>query len=476
MKIISRKEEKKELEYSERSKKSELICVYGRRRVGKTFLVEQTFREFAFRAVGLEKGTARQQLRSFGQRLTEYGDDIKSAPKNWFEAFSRLDRILSMDSVRRSPNGKKIVFFDEFPWFAAKRSDFLVAFEDYWNRRGTLDGDLLFIICGSATSWIIKNVIKNTGNLYQRVTKNICIEPFTLAETEAFFNDREFDWSREQIAECQMIFGGLPFFFDLMNTSLSPAQNINRLLFEKNALYRDETKRLLEATLSESPVYGQILSKLASAKYGIKKSGLQDETGVSNGTFSRAIQNLVDCGYIIEYKKKYEEYNPLYVQLMDPFLLFHYHYLSKEKRTDSYEDLISDTGRYDNWRGQAFEILCFNNIRSIKSALGISGVKTEYYPWYNSAGEKNKRAQIDMVIERADGITNLCEIKYTNKPFEVDASYEQQLIRKRNIFKEKTGTSQVLKIIMVSAKGLSGTTYTSYISDVITLDDLFERG
>jgi AAA+ ATPase superfamily predicted ATPase len=475
MKIISRKEEKKELEYCERSKKSELICVYGRRRVGKTFLVEQTFKEFAFRAVGLEKGTTKQQLKAFGQRLIEHGDNEKSAPKDWFEAFSRLDKILSLDSVRRSPNGKKIIFLDEFPWFATKRSDFLVAFEEFWNRRGTLEGDIVLIICGSATSWIIKNVIKNTGNMFQRVTQKIFIEPFTLAETETFFKDREFDWSREQIAECQMIFGGLPFFFDLMNTSHSLTQNINRLLFDKDALYRDETKRLLEATLSESPVYEQILSKLAFAKYGMKKAKLQEEIGASSGTYSRAIQDLVDCGYIIEYKKKYEEYNPLYVQLIDPFLLFHYHYMSKEKRIDSFEDLISDIGTYDNWRGQAFEILCFNNTQSIKTALGISGVKTECYPWYNTEDDKNNRAQIDMVIERADKITDLCEIKYTNRPFEIDASYEQQLLRKRDIFKKKTGTSHALKMIMISAKGLAGTAYTTYISDVITLGDLFEK-
>ncbi len=473
MKIISRKEEKKELEYSERSRKSELICVYGRRRVGKTFLVEQTFRDFAFRAVGLENGTTKQQLKSFGQRLIEYGDDIKHAPKDWFEAFSRLDKILSADLARRSPNGKKIVFLDEFPWFATKKSDFLVAFEDFWNRRGTIDGDLLFIICGSATSWIIKNVIKNTGNMFQRVTKKICIEPFTLAETEMFFKDREFDWTREQIAECQMIFGGLPFFFDLMNTSQSLSQNINRLLFDKDALYRDETKRLLEATLSESAIYEKILSKLTSSRYGVKKSKLQEETGAPNGTYGRAIQDLVDCGYVIEYKKKYEEYNPLYIQIVDPFLLFHYHYLTGGKKYDRYEDLVSDMGRYDNWRGQAFEILCFNNLNSIKNALGISGVKTECYPWYNSEDKKNECVQIDMVIERADMITNLCEIKYTNKPFVIDAAYEQQLLKKRDVYKAKTGSTQALKIILISAKGLSGTTHTSYIADVITLDDLF---
>jgi hypothetical protein len=159
---------------------------------------------------------------------------------------------------------------------------------------------------------------------------------------------------------------------------------------------------------------------------------------------------------------------------MDPFLLFHYHFLSKEKKIDCYEELISDTGRYDNWRGQAYEIICFNNIQSIKSALGIGSVKTECYPWYNSDDDKKERVQIDMVIERADHITNLCEIKYTNKPFEMSSSYEQQLIRKRDVFKEKTKTKQALKITMISANGLSGTAYTSYISDTITLDDLFE--
>ena len=271
-----------------------------------------------------------------------------------------------------------------------------------------------------------------------------------------------------------MIFGGLPFFFDLMNTSQSLVQNVNRLLFDKDALFRDETKKLLEATLSESPIYDQILSKLALAKYGIKKAKLQEEIAAANGSFSRAVQDLVDCGYVIEYKKKYEYHNPLYVQLVDPFLLFHYHYLSKDKRIDRYEDLISDMGRYDNWRGQAFEILCFNNANSIKSALGISGVKTECYPWYNTEDKKNERVQIDMVIERADKITNICEMKYTNKPFVVDDSYEKQLLKKRDVYKEKTGTTQALKIVMISAMGVSGTTHTSYISDVITLDELFE--
>ncbi|WP_026499291.1 AAA family ATPase [Butyrivibrio sp. WCD2001] len=474
MKIISRREERRELEYCEKSKKSELICVYGRRRVGKTFLIEQTFKDFAFRAVGLEKGSTKQKLAAFEQRLKEYGDDSKSTPKNWFEAFSRLDKILSKDTVRRSTNGKRIVFFDEFPWFASKRSDFLLAFEEFWNRRGTQDGDLMFILCGSATSWIIKEIIKNTGNMYKRVTKRIYIKPFTLSETELFFKDREFDWQREQIAECQMIFGGLPFFFDIMNPSQSLAQNMDRLLFSKDALYKGETQKLLEATLSSSPIYGKILRTIAFSKYGIKKSKVKEMLGIPDGTYFRAIEDLVDCGYIIEYKKEYEDYNPLYIQLADPFLLFHYYYIEKQNK-NSYDDVVTDVGYYSNWRGQAFEMLCLQNESCIKGALGIGSVETDIYPWYNSEDEKDERAQIDIVIERADKITNLCELKYSNTPFEIDAAYEQDLIRKREIYREKTGTKQALKIIMISAKGLKGTAHTSYVSEVITLDDLFDQ-
>jgi predicted AAA+ superfamily ATPase len=367
MKIIGRKTEKKELENCEKSNKSELVCVYGRRRVGKTFLVEQTYGDyFAFRATGLEKGNTRQQLKAFNQRLIESGDEVKTIPKNWFEAFSRLDKLLSGEQIRRSPHNKKIVFLDEFPWFATQKSDFLLAFEDFWNRKGTQHGDLLFVICGSATSWIIKNVLDDSGSMFHRVTMQIFVAPFTLSESEQFFADRDFGWAREQVMECQMVFGGLPFFMELMNTDESFRQNVDRLLFSTNALLKDETSRLLEATLKKSPVYSQVLEKLSFHSCGMKKADCQIELNVPTGTFARTIEDLEKCGYIIEYKRHYEKGNPLYIQLADPFLLFHYHFLSKGKELSSYDELTNDTGLFTNWRGHAFELLCLHHIDRIK--------------------------------------------------------------------------------------------------------------
>ncbi len=474
MKIIGRRKESIELEQCDKSKKSELVCVYGRRRVGKTFLIEQTFGDyFAFRATGLEKGTTRDQLKAFNQRLKECGDSTKTIPKDWFEAFSRLDKILTNSNVTLSPHNKKIVFLDEFPWFATPRSDFLLAFEDFWNRRGTQSGDFIFIICGSATSWMLKNVLDNSGSMFHRVTTQIFVPPFNLAETELFFKDREFGWSRDQIMEYQMVFGGLPFFMDLMNGNESFRQNVDRLLFRHNALLQDETSRLLEATLKNAPIYGQILAMLSPHNYGMKKSECQQKLKVAVGTFSRAIEDLVKCGYVTEYTRDYEKGNPLYIQLVDPFLLFHYHFLTTKNNLSCFDDLTVDAGLYSNWRGHAFEVLCMQHIDQIKKALGISGVKTNCFPWINPGQEES--AQIDLVIERADKVTNICEMKCTDHPFNMSKEYDTSLLRKRDIYQKKTGTKQALKIVLVSAMGLSGVAHTEHISNVITLDDLFEK-
>lgn len=475
MMIIGRKKEQNVLAQCEKSGKSELVCVYGRRRVGKTYLIEQTFSEqFAFRATGVESGNTRVQLKAFHERLRACGDQSRSIPANWFEAFSRLEQLLSSETIIRSPHGKKIVFLDEFPWFATARSDFLAAFGEFWNRCGTYRGDLLFIICGSATSWIIGNLIENTGSLYNRVTCQIFLRPFTLRETEKYFQSREFDWSRRQIAECQMIFGGLPYFFDLLNANESLVWNIDMLCFQPNALLRHESKRLLEATLKKSKVYEDILSLLSEYPYGLDKSVCPETLGIPGGTFNRAADELEKCGYIWEYKQPHRKNHPLRIQLVDPFLLFHYHFLSG-KQADSFKSFQSftrDEGKYLNWRGHAFENLCLNHISEIKNALGISGVETETFPWVSERQQSG--AQIDLVIERADLITNLCEIKFTDQPFPITSDYEQVLLNKMQVFQEETKTKQSLKLVLISAEGLSGKAHQERIAHVITLDDLFE--
>ena len=475
MKIIGRKNEILELEQCEKSGKSEFVCVYGRRRVGKTYLVEQLFaNHLTFRATGVENGNTRTQLKSFHQRLVESGDKTKNVPKNWFEAFSRLEKILNSEDATCSIHGKRIVFFDEFPWFATPKSDFLMAFGEFWNRCGTAGNNFMFIICGSATSWIIGNILENTGSLYDRVTCQIFLKPFSLKETELFMNDRGFGWSRKQIAECQMVFGGLPYFLDLLNPNESLVWNIDYLCFNQHALLRHESKKLLESTLKKSPVYDNIMEFLSDSYYGKLKSECFEKLNIPQGTFSRAVDELVKCGYIHQSSDNHTKGKPLRLQLIDPFLLFHYHFLSEksEDRIRKFEDYKAESGRFTNWRGHAFEVLCLYHVEHIKKALGISGVRTNEYSWQSE--KKKNGAQIDLIIERDDGIINICEEKYTDTPFSISDDYEKQLLHKIEQFKTETKTKHALKLVMICSENIKGSAHTENISRTLVLDDLFD--
>lgn len=475
MRLIGRRAEQRELRRCEKTAKSELVCVYGRRRVGKTYLVEQTFfGQFAFRATGVEGATTRQQLRSFNQRLQQYGDSVRTIPHDWFEAFSRLETILNKESTTRSSRGKLIVFFDEFPWFATPKSDFLMAFGEFWNRCGTSRGDYFLIICGSATSWIIGNILENTGSLYNRVTCQIHLEPFNLHDTEQLLAEHNLDWPRKQIAESHMVFGGLPYYYDLLDSDQSLGQNIDRLCLAPHALLGNESRMLLESTLRKSPVYNQILGELAKHRYGMPKQKCFESLSIPSGTFSRAVTDLVRCGYVAQYKNSGQAQKPLHLELSDPFLLFHYAFLDQRDDLRRWDEIVSDHARFVNWRGHAFELLCLSHIWEIKESLGIAGVKTSTFPWTSSKGAGG--AQIDLVIQRDDGITNLCEMKYTDRPFAITASYEENLLRKCEVYREEAESKHALRLVMVSASGVSGTAHTDHLSCILTLDDLFDYG
>ena len=270
-----------------------------------------------------------------------------------------------------------------------------------------------------------------------------------------------------------MVFGGLPYFLDLLNPNESLTWNVNTLCLKPHALLRHESKKLLEATLKKSPVYSQILELLASSAYGMRKADCREDLGIPQTSFLRAVEDLVKCGYIQEYKDRYAENKPLRLRLVDPFLLFHYQFLSKLRadQQEDFNDYKHDVGRYMNWRGHAFEILCLSHGKQIKAALGISGVRTSEFSWVSE--KKKDGAQIDLVIERDDGITDICEEKFTDTAFSITAEYEGSLLNKVEVFRQESGSKNAMKLVMISAEGIAGVAHTEHISRIITLDDLF---
>ena len=442
--------------------------------------MEQFFSgDFAFRATGACGASQRELLKMFGIQLYRHGDASAVAPRDWYAAFSRLETLLENESVVRSASGNRVVFLDEFPWFATQRSSFVRAFANFWNRYSNSNSDLIVIICGSATSWIIENVLDDGGDLFNRVTCPIFLEAFTFAETEAFFNSRGFEWNRFKIAECQMVFGGLPFFFERLNPADSLAQNIDRLCLAEHAMFRNETSTLLETTLRKSPAYSKVLSELANHREGMKQTDLEQAVGVSHNTFFKVMAQLANCGYIKRTQVPHVKGKQFFVQLVDPFILFHYKFIAPSIEGDrnaygKWQDFVNSGGAYSNWRGHAFEILCQYHAEELKLAINIGDVKTSQYPWTSS--RKKGGAQLDLVFERADKLVNICEMKFTDDVFAMDEEYEKKLMNKKKVFKEESGMDWPVKIVLVSARGMKYNQYSDQVSKVITLDDLFDAG
>ena len=219
MKIIGRYAEKEVLNQCLNSNKPEFLAVYGRRRVGKTFLIREYCKDhLVFSMSGAVNTPIKRQLQNFTEALSEYSGIRADTAKDWFDAFRLLKQYLK----GHLGTGKKVVFIDELPWLATQRSGFLLALDHFWNTFASAREDMLLIICGSATSWIIDNVINDRGGLHNRVTRQMWIEPFSLGECEAFYKNNGIELNRNQITELYMIFGGIPYYMNYVEKGMGP--------------------------------------------------------------------------------------------------------------------------------------------------------------------------------------------------------------------------------------------------------------
>lgn len=468
--LVGRRKEQSDLDEWCRSHKAELVCVYGRRRVGKTHLVESTFRGgLAFSVTGSEDKKTATQLRVFRRALARHGDEGSSNIHDWFDAFDHLRDVLERDGVVRGTQGRRIVFLDEFPWLAGKRSNFLVAFADFWNSWASKQDDMMVVVCGSATSWIIKNLFENTGSMYNRITRRLYVAPFNLYECEQMTRAMDLGWSRDTILQAYLAFGGLPYYIDMFDRRMSLSQNITALCLDVRAPLRKEVPHLMEATLTASPLYGEVLSLLSRRKTGLHRRMIAKELGDNGGGLKRVLDDLERCGYIRKYVNPYERYRPSIYQLVDPFLLFAYRFMGTERLGDWTD--FEGSPAYYAWRGNAFELACLSHIPQIKHALGVAAVRTDCFPW--SSTGSTPAAQVDLAIERADGVTDLCEMKYTDAPLVITANLSDELRRKRQVFREESGTKNAVHMVLISANGLAGNAATGDVVGAVTGNDLF---
>ncbi len=469
--LVGRKAEKQILLSAVQSDCSEFIAVYGRRRVGKTYLIRETFGyKFTFQHTGLSHGKTKEQLFSFAISLRDAGYDDCPLPQSWLEAFSLLSHFL-----QNSTDEKKIVFLDELPWMDTPRSNFISAFEHFWNGWASGRKDVVLIICGSATSWIINKVINDYGGLHNRVTQRIALQPFTLHECEQFAQSKGLEMSRYQIAECYMVLGGVPFYWGLLEKGLSLAQNIDKLFFARNGKLVHEFQQLYASLFRSPKLYIDVVTALGGKKAGMTREEiLQTIDKQSNGSLSRVLDELEYCGFIRKYNGFGRRSKQAVYQLTDNYTLFYLKFMRQNEHNDEHFWSVSiDSAKHRVWSGLAFERLCMAHIPQIKVRLGIAGILSTVYSWRKEADENGEGAQIDLLIDRNDQVINLCEMKYSLAEFSIDAAYERNLRHKKEVFLAATHTRKAVHFTMVTTYGVRKNAHTGIIQSEIILEDLF---
>jgi AAA+ ATPase superfamily predicted ATPase len=470
MEIIGRDAEKRILKNCMDSKKPAFLAVYGRRRVGKTYLVREYFGDsIVFSVSGSVKTSMRRQLRNFDDAFNEYSGTAASPASDWFDAFRSLKKYIK--GLKRK--GKKVIFIDELPWLATQKSGFLSALDYFWNTFVSTRPDLILVICGSATSWIIDNVINDRGGLHNRVTRQLWIEPFSLGECEMYYRSKGIELNRVQIAELYMILGGIPFYMDYVEKGLSSDQIVDSLFFAARAPLANEFDNLYAALFKNPERHIRIIESLGKSGAGMTQKELfADIKSKPGGSLTKALKELEQCGFIRRYRDFTKKTSGQYFQLTDFFTLFYLkHIKNRIGLAENYWQSQGRKGGRNAWNGIAFERVCAAHIPQVKAKIGISGVTTETSAWRSKYSVP--AVQIDLVISRDDGIINLCEMKFTEKPFNIDAGYDNELIIKRETFREETGTRKALHITMVTASGLTQGSYIGTVQAQVLLDDLF---
>lgn len=473
--LIGRKEEIRKLKDAYASKQSEFVAVYGRRRVGKTFLVREVFDySFTFQHAGISKKPLKIQLMRFRASLVKQG--FTDCPKlvDWYEAFDALEML-----INRSKCKKKIIFLDEAAWMETPKSNFVSALENFWNAVASNRKDVLLIICASATSWIVKTILKDRGGLHNRVTKRIPLAPFTLKECEEYVVKRGIKLPRYQILNLYMVMGGVALYWSLLDKGLSVAQNIDKLFFGRNPELKGEFNELYDALFKKPEPYKKIITALGKKMDGMTKAEIRKEGNISDGgVLSDRLRELEECGFIISSRSFHKAKKDTTYRLIDNYTIFYFKYLKDNERTEHFWTKPIDPDSIRIWSGLAFERVCMQHIPQLKHAMGISAVATTEYSWRSDPKKKRSAdeygAQIDLLIERGDGVINICEIKWSSVEYSLTKEDVKNLANKQETFEYQTKTKSAIMITMVTVFGVRHNMYYDSIQSEITADNLFE--
>jgi predicted AAA+ superfamily ATPase len=483
--IIARYKEIESMQKSFQSKDSQFIAIYGRRRVGKTFLIRSLFSSHKnyFEVTGLKDGRLEDHLLIFTEALSRkfFGGLAILPPKNWHDAF----KMLTSEMEKISKKEKIILFFDELPWLASKKSQFMAQLDHIWNTRWSLMPNLMLIVCGSATSWMLSHLIQAKGGLHNRLTKTLLLEPFTLRETDEFLRSRSIKLNPKQVVDLYMAVGGVPHYLNAVEKGKTASENIGSLCFQKDGLLYGEFPKLFRSLFDTAELNLRMIKIIADNRYGISRTQLLEATGLkTGGTFNKRIEELEAAGFIqsfVPYGKKNKDH---YYRVIDEYALFYLKWIEPiVKRGHKVEPINywmnkTKTPSYQSWSGYAFEGICMKHANDIRKTLGLDKIPCETGSWRFIPPKKStaQGVQIDLLFDREDNAVNLCEIKYSSDVFKIDKPYAKNLAHKIDVFEQHFKTKKQIFLTLITPFGTQKSIWSEdLVTNEVTIDSFFAK-
>ena len=479
-KIVGREKEISILKDVFKSHRAEFVAIYGRRRVGKTFLVKNFFNDQSCLFIyvsGIKNSPLKQQLKNFTTVLEDVWFQGIAIPSNWLEAFKTLTQLIEHSNKRQ----KIVLFLDELPWLATPKSKMLEALDYYWNRYWSDNDKIKLIVCGSAASWMIKNIIYNKGGLYNRITRQFRLEPFSLKETKDFLSSNQIQLSYRHILEIYMATGGVPYYLTHLRPKFSAAQNIDAIAFQPQGVLYQDFEILFSSLFDDEHQYTDIVKIVAEHRYGIMQEELlnQCKHTTSGGRGVGKLKNLEEAGFLTSFQTQGHRKKGIYYRLIDEYSAFYLKWIDPLKKSSQKFSKISwsmlrESPSWKSWSGYSFETICFKHVDQIRSALNLKETAIAK-TWKHKGKKLEQGAQIDLLFDRSDDAITICEIKYTDQPFVIDKSYFSTLKNKIDSYKSQTQTVKQIFFAIITTSGLKENIYSEEIgAQVVKLDQLFE--
>ena len=470
--MVGRREQIETLKGCLSANRSSFVAITGRRRVGKTFLVDEVFKQnICLRITGIQNADQKTQIANFTQKLMEYSKiPVVTPPKNWQQVFFLLKAYLN----GLPTDVKQVIFLDELPWMATARSSFVQILAHIWNDYLSKHKHFILVICGSATSWISKKIVNDKGGLHNRLSHVVHLKPFNLSETKEFLKSKGIQMTNDALAEIYMTMGGIPFYLDSIKKGDSVSSTLDSMCFSEGGLLKYEYDNLYKALFENPENHEAIVSALATSKSGLTRKEITQKSKVGEGgPYTRTMDELLISGFVSEQTPFGKKKQGAVYRLTDEFSLFYHKFIKGNKKAaKGYWATVYDTQAYKIWCGYAFEVLCFRHLPEIKQKLGISGVYMETGSYVHRGDQTSEGFQIDLILDRKDKAINLCECKFYQSEVKVDKVYAEKLLKRKALFRLATKTRKtIFTTFITNYPHLQNDYASSVIDSYLSVDD-----